>query len=116
MHDRVQYKQVRGVAVQRRVEAVPHRAGRHDDESDTRPFRGHQDLKRWRRTHHLSTYARPRHRQIDRETRLVVASVAPSLLPEDREQVEQMGERVHLVLRGQLSAAYGDRAGETRSL
>ncbi len=54
--------------------------------------------------------------QIDREARLVVASAAPSLLPEDREQVEQMGERVRLVLRGQLSAAYGDRAGETRSL
>lgn len=55
-------------------------------------------------------------RQVGAQCALVLAEVPSSLLDEDRAAVESLAERVGLALRGDVDAAYRDRAGETRSI
>lgn len=53
--------------------------------------------------------------EIARQARLIVATIDPGLLEEDAEEVRDAERRVHQALRGDVLAAYADRAGETRS-
>jgi uncharacterized membrane protein len=57
------------------------------------------------------------HRQaIDTESRLITEAASDSLLPEEKESILDMAERVRKCLAGDRLAAYSDRAGETRSI
>lgn len=50
-------------------------------------------------------------RQVD----LILETMDPSLVPSDAYEVHALAEKVRLAIRGNLEAAYHDRAGETRS-
>jgi uncharacterized membrane protein len=54
--------------------------------------------------------------QIAHEARLIIDAAAPTLLPEERRSVEEMGEQVRTALYGDILVAYRDRAGERRSI
>ncbi len=55
-------------------------------------------------------------RALSNAARLIVETADPSMLPEDRQVVEDAEQRLHLMLAGDMLAAYLDRAGETRSI
>ncbi len=54
--------------------------------------------------------------EVERQVALVVGAVPPSVQDQDRLEVESMAGRVRCALRGDVSGAYTDRSGETRSL
>ena len=64
----------------------------------------------------LSVHGEQQAEDVRRQVRLVLAEMADDLLPEDVEQVADAARRVEQALAGQVSEAFTDRAGETRSL
>jgi uncharacterized membrane protein len=54
--------------------------------------------------------------EVRRQAGLVLATAPEDMLDEDAEQVRDVARRVEQVLRGEVAAAFVDRAGETRSL
>ena len=54
--------------------------------------------------------------EVRRQAALVLATLSDEMLPEDAEQVRDVGRRIERVLDGEVAAAFVDRAGETRSL
>ena len=54
--------------------------------------------------------------EIRRQRDLVLAEIGEEVLPEDRESINDLAERVEQVLGGEVGRGYRDRAGETRSL
>jgi uncharacterized membrane protein len=53
--------------------------------------------------------------EVRRQVHLVLHEMAEDLLREDRAAVQDLADRVEQVLRGEVSLAYADRSGETRS-
>lgn len=54
--------------------------------------------------------------ELRRQCGLVLDEVSPDMLEDDADAVRDMVRRVELALAGDLEQAYGDRAGETRSI
>ncbi len=53
--------------------------------------------------------------EIRRQLRLVLAEIGDEVLPDDRDSITDLAERVEHVLSGHIVEGYRDRAGETRS-
>ncbi len=54
--------------------------------------------------------------EVRRQCGPVLQGMSAELLDDDADAVRDMGRRVELALAGELGPAYGDRAGETRSI
>jgi uncharacterized membrane protein len=54
--------------------------------------------------------------EIRRQRDLVLAAIDDAVLPDDRESVHDLADRIEQVLGGEVARGYRDRAGETRSL
>jgi len=54
--------------------------------------------------------------EVRRQCALVLEDMSPDLLEDDADAVRDMARRVELALAGDVGGAYGDRAGETRSI
>jgi uncharacterized membrane protein len=53
--------------------------------------------------------------EIQRQVDLILENMDPQLVPSDMDDARSMAKKVGLAIRGDLEAAYDDRAGETRS-